>query len=88
MRTQIAHTRAYFERFSAMSENRETGWWRETDLNRRPLPQSLRGKFCATLAEYLGWETGGSAAENLIAGNSPRIPNLRALNLACPFELS
>jgi hypothetical protein len=26
-RSQIARTRADFERFSEMSENRETGWW-------------------------------------------------------------
>src|SRR5271169_7194848 len=43
--------------------NRETGWWSGRDLNPRPLPQSLRGKFSATLAEYSGWETGRSAAE-------------------------
>jgi hypothetical protein len=27
VRSQIARTRADFERFSEMSENRETGWW-------------------------------------------------------------
>ena len=28
--SQIARTRALFERFSEMSENRETGWWSRT----------------------------------------------------------
>jgi len=27
-RSQIAHTRAIFERFSEMSENRRAEWWR------------------------------------------------------------
>src|SRR5579862_497894 len=35
--SQIARTRAEFERFSAMFEIRETGWWSRRDLNPRPL---------------------------------------------------
>ena len=34
-RFQIACTRADFDRFSAMSENRGTGWWSRRDLNPR-----------------------------------------------------
>ena len=36
-RSQIARTREDFERFSVMSENRESGWWSRRDLNPRPL---------------------------------------------------
>jgi hypothetical protein len=35
-----AHRRADFERFSAMSENRETGWWSRRDLNPSETPKS------------------------------------------------
>jgi len=35
--SQIARVRADFDRFSAMSEPRETGWWSRRDLNPRPL---------------------------------------------------
>ncbi len=33
--SQIARTRADFERFSEMSENLETGWWSEVNSNCR-----------------------------------------------------
>jgi hypothetical protein len=38
--SQIARTRADFERFSEMSENLETGWWSRRDLNSRPNDRS------------------------------------------------
>jgi hypothetical protein len=36
-RSQIARTRADFDRFSEMRKNVETGWWTQQDLNLRPL---------------------------------------------------
>jgi hypothetical protein len=51
--SQIARTRADFERFSEMSENLETGWWGGKDLNRRPthrISREIRGLFRAIQA--------------------------------------
>jgi hypothetical protein len=41
-RSQIARTRALFERFSEMSGNLETEVWSKLDLNSRPLPGLYR----------------------------------------------
>jgi hypothetical protein len=51
-------------------------------------PTILLGEIVRDFGRVFERENGRSAAENLIAGNSPRIPNLRALNLASPFGLS
>ena len=46
MRRQIARTRADFPQFSQISDNRETGWWREADSNPRdPLEFGGRNRF-------------------------------------------
>ena len=37
VRSQIARTRADFDRFSEMCGNSRTGWWSRRDLNPRPL---------------------------------------------------
>src|SRR6185437_12603548 len=44
------------------------------------------GEIVRDIGRVFGRENGSSAAEDLIAGNSPRIPNLRAPNF--PFALS
>jgi hypothetical protein len=41
-RSKIARTRALFDRFSAMSEIRETEMWSKVDLNSQPLFSSSR----------------------------------------------
>lgn len=42
LQSQIARTRAVCERFSAMAEDRETGWWMtQSDANCSPASNSL-----------------------------------------------
>ena len=42
LRSQIARTRALFDRFSDEYENRETGWWSRRDLKPQESPENLR----------------------------------------------
>jgi len=72
-RSQIARTRALFERFSDESGNRETEVWSKTDLNPRPRLRLSFVKLSATLAQYSALKRSSSAGENFIARNSPRI---------------
>ena len=51
-RAQIARTRADSDRFSEMSEDRETGWWSGVDLNPRPRLRHFIAKLSASLAGY------------------------------------
>jgi len=49
-RSQIARTRADFDRFSEMSENLETEMWSRVDLNSRPPLRLFIAKLSAHLA--------------------------------------
>jgi hypothetical protein len=64
--SQIARTRADFERFSEMSENLETGWWSKRDLNSRP----LFIKYPAECAVFFAQFRRTSPSENLFANDS------------------